>query len=180
MSLLTRSSLGSARATGVAASRPVAAAVPRVQRRAVQGGLAVPEVAPSDRPTARLSLASMQPRGRVAAGAAAPATSQAPTGTGEGEQTMVCTSVTAPTMAAFLEEIKEAAASGVDIIELRLDCIKDFDPNRDLETLMAATPQPYIVTYRPKWEGCARVPCCAARRSCVSWSRGPGAAAASP
>ena len=76
---------------------------------------------------------------------------------------MVCTSVTASTMAAFLEEIKEAAAAGVDIIELRLDCISDFDAGRDLETLMAATPQPYIVTYRPKWEGCVSAACCAPR-----------------
>jgi 3-dehydroquinate dehydratase/shikimate dehydrogenase len=66
---------------------------------------------------------------------------------------LICTSVTAPTMAAFLDEIKEAEANGVDIIELRLDYITDLNPERDLEVLMAACTLPYIITYRPKWEG---------------------------
>lgn len=65
----------------------------------------------------------------------------------------ICTSVTAATVDAFLAEIQEAAASGVDIIELRLDFIKDFSPERDLDRIMQACPLPYIVTYRPKWEG---------------------------
>ena len=66
---------------------------------------------------------------------------------------LICTSVTATTMTAFLAEIKEAEASGVDVIELRLDFIQGFEPERDLEALMAACTLPYIVTYRPKWEG---------------------------
>lgn len=66
---------------------------------------------------------------------------------------LICTSVTAPTVPAFIEEIREAVAAGVDVVELRLDFLKDFDVERDLELLMAACPIPYIVTYRPKWEG---------------------------
>jgi 3-dehydroquinate dehydratase/shikimate dehydrogenase len=65
----------------------------------------------------------------------------------------ITTSVTASTVDAFLAEIQEAAASGVDIIELRLDFIKDFDTARDLERILKACPLPSIVTYRPKWEG---------------------------
>jgi hypothetical protein len=42
----------------------------------------------------------------------------------------------------------------VDVLELRLDFLQDFEPARDLEALMAACPLPYIVTYRPTWEGC--------------------------
>lgn len=38
-------------------------------------------------------------------------------------------------------------------MELRLDFIQDFQPDRDLDTLMGAATLPYIVTYRPKWEG---------------------------
>lgn len=66
---------------------------------------------------------------------------------------MICTSVTATTVKAFVEEIAEAVASGVDIVELRLDYIKDFDAERDLEPLMQACQIPYIVTFRPQWEG---------------------------
>ncbi|KAF5829171.1 type I 3-dehydroquinase-domain-containing protein [Dunaliella salina] len=65
----------------------------------------------------------------------------------------ICTSVTASTVQAFLSEVQEAASRGVDIIELRLDFLKDFDASRDLEPIMASCPMPYIVTNRPKWEG---------------------------
>lgn len=99
-------------------------------------------------------LTSAQRRGASVARAATSA-AEVPAATGEGteQRCLITTSVTASTVAAFLEEIKEATASGVDIIELRLDFIKDFDTQRDLPTLMSACTIPYIVTYRPKWEG---------------------------
>lgn len=56
-------------------------------------------------------------------------------------------------MPEFLSEIEEASASGVDIIELRLDFINDFNPEADLATVMAACKLPYIITFRPTWEG---------------------------
>ncbi|GIL79626.1 hypothetical protein Vretifemale_8933 [Volvox reticuliferus] len=65
----------------------------------------------------------------------------------------ICTSVTATTVETFLAEIQEAAASGVDIIELRLDFLTDFDPEQHLQQILASCPLPYIVTYRPVWEG---------------------------
>lgn len=66
----------------------------------------------------------------------------------------ICTSVTADNKAAFLAEIEEAATAGVDVIELRLDFLKDFSPREDLLPLMAACKNvPYIITYRPAWEG---------------------------
>ncbi|PNW80154.1 hypothetical protein CHLRE_08g380201v5 [Chlamydomonas reinhardtii] len=69
------------------------------------------------------------------------------------EPSYICTSVTATTVESFLAEIQEAAASGVDIIELRLDFLTDFDPEQHLEKIIKACPLPYIVTYRPVWEG---------------------------
>ncbi|GFR49320.1 hypothetical protein Agub_g11346, partial [Astrephomene gubernaculifera] len=69
------------------------------------------------------------------------------------EPSYICTSVTATTVDAFLAEIQEAAASGVDIIELRLDFLTDFDPEKHLQLIMSSCPLPYIVTYRPVWEG---------------------------
>lgn len=71
------------------------------------------------------------------------------------EPTYICTSVTADTVEGQLAEIAEATAAGVDIIELRLDYIKEFNPETDLQRLMGACSVPYIVTYRPTWEGCA-------------------------
>lgn len=69
------------------------------------------------------------------------------------EPSYICTSVTAATVDAFLAEIQEAASSGVDIIELRLDFITDFNVERDLDRIMKSCPLPYIITYRPVWEG---------------------------
>ncbi len=69
------------------------------------------------------------------------------------ERTLICTSITATSTAAFIEEIREAQATGVDLIELRLDFIQGFEPPRDLEPILQACTIPYIVTYRPVWEG---------------------------
>ncbi len=74
-------------------------------------------------------------------------------GSAEQEKTLICTSVTADSKAAFLAEIGEATAAGVDLLELRLDFLKDLDVSRDLEEIMKACTIPYIVTFRPAWEG---------------------------
>ncbi|GLI68149.1 hypothetical protein VaNZ11_012486 [Volvox africanus] len=78
---------------------------------------------------------------------------QAPVASDISTPSYICTSVTATTVDTFLAEIQEAAASGVDIIELRLDFIADFDPERHLQQILSSCPLPYIVTYRPVWEG---------------------------
>ncbi|MEW5318268.1 MAG: hypothetical protein WDW38_009501 [Sanguina aurantia] len=94
-----------------------------------------------------------QPTRQVIA-SAAPSTSYPTTvASPSQETTYIVTSVTASTVAEFLLEVQEAAASGVDIIELRLDFLTDFNPERDLDTILAASPLPFIVTYRPTWEG---------------------------
>ncbi|KIY95963.1 dehydroquinate dehydratase/ shikimate dehydrogenase [Monoraphidium neglectum] len=69
------------------------------------------------------------------------------------EPTYICTSVTADSVEGALAEIEEASAAGVDVIELRLDFLSTFDPSSDLKRLMDACKVPYIVTYRPTWEG---------------------------
>lgn len=67
----------------------------------------------------------------------------------------ICTSVTAETVPEALSEIEEAEKSGADIIELRLDFIKDIkdSPAETVEALMKKCTKPYIVTFRPVWEG---------------------------
>jgi 3-dehydroquinate dehydratase len=52
----------------------------------------------------------------------------------------------------FLKEMDEACSTGVDILEIRLDFIKDFDTERDLKRIMSHSKLPYLITYRPKWE----------------------------
>jgi 3-dehydroquinate dehydratase / shikimate dehydrogenase len=69
------------------------------------------------------------------------------------ERTLICTAITASTMEQFLADIDTVTAAGVDLIELRLDYIGDFSPEKDLDTLMSRCTIPYIVTYRPQWEG---------------------------
>ena len=56
--------------------------------------------------------------------------------------------------AGAVAELREAYSSGADIVELRLDYLQDCDPEQDLESLLAASQLPVIVTCRPDWEGC--------------------------
>jgi hypothetical protein len=91
------------------------------------------------------------------------------------EPTYICTSVTADTVEGCLAEIEEATAAGVDVIELRLDFLAQFDPDRDLKRLMDACKVPYIVTFRPTWEGCvARCFAHSLRCAAASSRRAPG------
>lgn len=68
------------------------------------------------------------------------------------DRSLMTTSIMAPTVDAFLKEMDEASTTGVDVLELRIDFIKDFDTERDLRRIMAHAKLPYIVTYRPTWE----------------------------
>ena len=67
--------------------------------------------------------------------------------------TLLCTSLTAATVAGMLAEAQEAAAAGADIVELRLDYLEAFAPENDLPALLEGCPLPAIVTFRPTWEG---------------------------
>lgn len=77
--------------------------------------------------------------------AAAPAGAQA-------ARTLLCTSLTAPTVDGMLAEAQEALAAGADIVELRIDFLAALNPGEDLLRLRQQCPLPAIVTYRPVWE----------------------------
>uniref|UniRef100_A0A2N9E7U6 Uncharacterized protein n=1 Tax=Fagus sylvatica TaxID=28930 RepID=A0A2N9E7U6_FAGSY len=47
----------------------------------------------------------------------------------------------------------KAKQGGADLVEIRLDSLKSFNPNEDLKTLIKECPLPTLFTYRPKWEG---------------------------
>ncbi len=80
-------------------------------------------------------------------------------------KTLTCVAVTARDVGAFVAEAREAVAACADVVELRLDYIAGFDAERDLHVVTAACgATPYILTYRPTWEGCAPAP--PRRRNC--------------
>jgi 3-dehydroquinate dehydratase / shikimate dehydrogenase len=70
------------------------------------------------------------------------------------DRALICTGVTASSMQAALRGVATGNSSGADVLELRLDMYKDFNTEDDLKMLMEACKLPYIVTFRPRWEGC--------------------------
>lgn len=58
-----------------------------------------------------------------------------------------------------MQEIEEVQATGADLVELRLDYVKDLnleDPEAQIQTLLNASKKaelPAIITLRPGWEG---------------------------
>jgi hypothetical protein len=84
---------------------------------------------------------------------AAVASEASPTASAAATSTLLCTSLTAPTVDGMLAEAAEAVANGADIVELRLDFLQIFNPEADLRRLLAECPLPAIVTFRPAWEG---------------------------
>lgn len=53
----------------------------------------------------------------------------------------------------MLIQAKKAKEQGADLVELRLDFLKNFNPNYDLEILIKNSCLPTLVTFRPTWEG---------------------------
>lgn len=70
------------------------------------------------------------------------------------DHALLCTSITGSNMQEALTGVERGNTSGADVLELRLDLYKDFSSEHDLQALIGACQLPYIVTYRPMWEGC--------------------------
>lgn len=45
-------------------------------------------------------------------------------------------------------DVDKAKASGADLVEIRLDSLKNFSPHEDLNTLIKGRPLPVLFTYR--------------------------------
>lgn len=45
-------------------------------------------------------------------------------------------------------DMHSAKARAADIVEVRLDCIDDFQPHQDLETILRDKPLPVVIVYR--------------------------------
>ncbi|XP_020204569.1 bifunctional 3-dehydroquinate dehydratase/shikimate dehydrogenase, chloroplastic isoform X1 [Cajanus cajan] len=67
--------------------------------------------------------------------------------------TLVCTPILGTTVAQMLIQMRRANEIGADMVEIRLDYLRTFNPTPHLQTLISQSPLPTIVTYRPTWEG---------------------------
>ncbi|MBA0554947.1 hypothetical protein Golob_014019 [Gossypium lobatum] len=53
----------------------------------------------------------------------------------------------------MLVQMQKAKDFGGDLVELRVDFLKNFVPRQDLDILIKQAPLPTLITYRPRWEG---------------------------
>ncbi|CAI9776852.1 unnamed protein product [Fraxinus pennsylvanica] len=75
---------------------------------------------------------------------------------GEGmrrNQTLICAPLMSDTVDQMVDLMLKAKSKGADIVEIRLDHLKIFNPRTDIEKLIKACPLPTLFTYRPMWEG---------------------------
>lgn len=70
-------------------------------------------------------------------------------------KTLICTAITATSLEDAISELEEASKAGADLAEIRLDYLHKFSAENDLPRLLNSRNLPVIVTYRPRWEGCA-------------------------
>ncbi|KAL3812786.1 hypothetical protein ACJIZ3_014054 [Penstemon smallii] len=68
-------------------------------------------------------------------------------------QTLICAPLMADTVDQVVELMHKAKLQGADIVEIRLDHLKSFNPHFDIERLIKVCPLPTLFTYRPIWEG---------------------------
>lgn len=48
----------------------------------------------------------------------------------------------------MLHQMRKANELGADLVEIRIDFLKNFSPRQDLEILIKQSPLPTLVTYR--------------------------------
>ncbi|KAL6526524.1 hypothetical protein OROGR_015614 [Orobanche gracilis] len=68
-------------------------------------------------------------------------------------QTLICAPLMADAVDQVVELMHKAKLKGADIVEIRLDHLKTFNPRSDIEKLIKECPLPTLFTYRPTWEG---------------------------
>lgn len=67
--------------------------------------------------------------------------------------TMVCAPLMAESVEQMLKDMRKAKAEGADVVEIRLDCIKGFQPQIDLQILLRNKSLPVITVFRATSEG---------------------------
>ncbi|PWZ34585.1 hypothetical protein Zm00014a_008719 [Zea mays] len=71
----------------------------------------------------------------------------------EVDMTLLCVPLVGRTVEEMITDAAAAAATGGDMVEIRLDFIQGFRPREHLPPLLRGCPLPALVTYRPVWEG---------------------------
>ncbi|XVF62678.1 hypothetical protein PTKIN_Ptkin09bG0027500 [Pterospermum kingtungense] len=67
--------------------------------------------------------------------------------------TLICVPIMADSIDKMVIDMAKAKANTADLVEIRLDCLKSFNPHQDLKVLINQCPLPTLFTYRPVWEG---------------------------
>uniref|UniRef100_A0A2P2L5F7 Putative 3-dehydroquinate dehydratase/shikimate dehydrogenase n=1 Tax=Rhizophora mucronata TaxID=61149 RepID=A0A2P2L5F7_RHIMU len=67
--------------------------------------------------------------------------------------TLICAPIMRETVDKMLIDTHKAKASGADLVEIRLDSLKTFNPLQHLTAIIKHSPLPTLFTYRPTWEG---------------------------
>lgn len=62
--------------------------------------------------------------------------------------TLICAPIMADTVDQMLNLMRKAKASEADLVEIRLDSLKSFNPRPDISTLIHHCPLPTLFTYR--------------------------------
>ena len=104
----------------------------------------------SKRPSVNLA-----PFGRAArrSATAAMPVRQAPSNQADWPATKACVALMYDTVEEVLAAAREAQSAGADLVEVRLDALKPFNPADDVPRLLAELALPCVMTLRPTWEG---------------------------
>lgn len=73
---------------------------------------------------------------------------QTSTGGMRSSPTLLCTPLMGTTVDQMLIEMRKAKEVGADVVEIRLGCLRNFNPHQDLEILIKRSPLPTLVTCR--------------------------------
>ncbi|KAF7852160.1 hypothetical protein BT93_L0549 [Corymbia citriodora subsp. variegata] len=107
--------------------------------------------------SANYRLANTSPTSMASTGNVLLATSSVPhvmeSGAVRKNATLICVPIMAESVEEMVTQLDKAKSSGADLVEIRLDSLKNFSPHEDLKTLIKASALPTLFTYRPKWEG---------------------------
>lgn len=67
---------------------------------------------------------------------------------GRNNPTLVCAPIMAESVDKMVINMNKAKQGGADLVEIRLDSLKSFNPSDDLKTIIKASPLPTLFTYR--------------------------------
>lgn len=61
---------------------------------------------------------------------------------------LICAPLMSQSVEQMVSDMHEAKVQGADVVEIRLDCVKDFRPPQDLKFLLKNKPLPVVIVYR--------------------------------